>query len=1187
MNMKKKNSKWRGRIMIVILLLNLFIFFNSKSSPILSTQAASGTFDEDFTTTTYMDVPNTNVSGWGTGTIENSKKKPSIVGSISSSLIGTTVDVCIDGNYAYVTNQEDGLKILNITDPSNPHIIGSYDTPNIAYSVFVEGDIAFLADNEGVLPQYENIIVLNVSDPTNPVHKGNCSTFFTAGDAARSITVDGNFAYIANMVGGMRIVNITDSNIPEPVGVRNTPGTSYKLVVDGDYAYLADGSNGLVILDVSDPTNPEIIGNYDTGLSDSINLVVEGIYAYVIDFNSGVIIIDITHPKNPTLAGSYSNNQLTDVSISGNYLYATDITDGLFVVNITNPTNPVLVDSITLPGNPYTIEIDGSYAYIACSNGGLNVVKISDIISPTNIGYFGQYGGIKVGSVIAYGDLLYVGRRESSPISSSDGTLYVLNVSDPYNPTEVGTAYPIYGPMDMSITGDYIYMALEQAGFMIANISNPTSPTIVSGSFNNDLLADSVFISGNFAYFTGYDFSESDLILKVYDISDPTSPSLVSSFVTPGSAVESYIVGDYAFIADSGSGLAIVDISDPTSPFLKSSFYAGETVTDVQVAGDYAYVATSGGFQVIDISDTNSPSLAGSISLGSGSYIYISGNYAYISSGSLTLAVVDISDPSSPFLSGSCQILTGVHDVVVAGDYAYIGAESYGVWVVEKSRNRVRQFNNYCTAESNVIYSPSSSSIVSATLTANDTNPSYANLTYYLSADNGNNWETVTPGIEHIFSNTGNQLKWQANLTTTDVSITAKIYNISITYKTLLNPPSLDNPPDSTVTDDYTPAFTWNAISGASEYLFQIDTSTSFAAPVANITIPSPTVSYTVVSSLDVDTHYWRVAAIDSEGDLGAFSNYRILYIIQDANVPTINAPNDVLYEQGATGNSITWTPSDSNPYWYNITLNSILTSHDDPWTGGNIVMDVDGLPLGIHTVVCSVYDFEGLMSSDIVEVEVTTTAPPTIDDVVDFGYEEGDTGNSITWHPSDANPDFYSITRNGLVIDDGPWLGGDINIDIDGLAYGVYIYICFVNDTEGQSNSDSVTITVTDIVIPILNSPGDVIYAEGETGNNIIWIATDTNPGTYVVYKDGTSYETDTWSSGSSVIISVDGLSSSQYNFTIVVEDQAGNIAKDTVIVAVTASVPELNHSFLFVIVSIPLVIIIYLPKRKNEKKG
>ena len=259
----------------------------------------------------------------------------------------------------------------------------------------------------------------------------------------------------------------------------------------------------------------------------------------------------------------------------------------------------------------------------------------------------------------------------------------------------------------------------------------------------------------------------------------------------------------------------------------------------------------------------------------------------------------------------------------------------------------------------------------------------------------------------------------------------------------------------------------------------------------------------------------------------------------------------------------------------------------EDVWDGGTIIINVDGMPLGTSIFECSVYDLEGLKATDIVQVIVSSTDPPTIDDVADFPYEEGSTGNDITWHPSDTNPDYYSITRDGIIVDDGTWLGGDINIDIDGLAYGVYTYVCRVNDTEGHEVSDAVVVTVTDNALPILNSPTDLIYDEGDTGNNIIWIATDYNPASYKVYRDGTQVDTNSWISGSSIIISVDGLAAASYNYTIVVFDEAGNPAKDEVTVAVTPTAPEFKQSILLVISCVMVVYVIINLKRRTYKKS
>ena len=1167
--MMRKNIKWKGRIMIVILFLSLIIFFNFQSSPILTTQAASGTFTEDFTTTTYMDGVETNASGWGTGDIENSKKKPTIVGSISSSLIGVTVDVFVSGDYAYVTNQGEGLKVVNIIDPTAPYINGSYDTNDSARSVYIEGDYAYIADHEGLAPQDLNFLILNITVPTNPTHLGMCTTVFSAGDAARDVVVVGDTAYVANALGGLSVIDVTDPTNPSRIGVEDTSGTSSQLTVSGNYAYVADGTNGLVIIDINNPLNPTIASTYITGISLATNIVIEGNYAYVVDYNNGIVVVNITNPITPSYVGSWSKSGATDAYVDGHYLYVTDFNDGLSLLDITDPTNPIFVHTLTLPGTQ-EIFVDDVYAYLACQSGGFQIVQIADI-SPTLAGSCDTPDLAR--GVFVSGDFAYVADFSSG--------LQVLNISDPSSPTLAGSydtpgeAYRVF------VSGDYAYVADRASGIQILDISDPSSPSY-AGSYDTPDLAYEVFISGDYAYvvdrFSG---------LLVLDISVPSSPTLAGSYDTPDLAVGVFVSGDYAYVADRDT-VQVLDISVPSTPTLAGSYATPGTAHDVFVVGDFAYVADfSSGLQVLNISDPSSPSFASSYNTYGVAYdVFVSGDYLYVADAD-HFYVFDISDPSSPSFAASYRTPGFARSVFVSGDYAYVADEASGLLVLEVRNNRASLFASPCFAQSNTVFSASSSTITSAILVDTDSTPASTSITYSLSADGGSNWETTTPELEHVFSNTGDQLKWKAELTTSNVLVTPIIYDLSIDYSTILDAPSLDTPTDSYITDDYTPVFTWYGINGESEYLFQLDTTASFTTPLLNITLPSSSTSYASSSPLIEDTYYWRVAGIDTEGDLGEFSNYRTLYIVTDVNTPTINHPSDVSYEQGTTGNIITWTPADSNPYWYNITVNGLLTSYDDPWLGGDIVMNIDGLSLGTHTAICYVYDLEGHMTSDPVEIEVTTTAPPVIDDVADFGYEEGSTGNSITWHPSDANPDYYSITRDGIIIDEGIWVGGDLNIDIDGLSYGSYIFVCFVNDTEGQSASDSVVVTVTDNVMPILTSPSDVIYSEGDTGNNIIWIATDNNPASYIVYREGVQVETNSWTSGSSIVISVDGLAAASYNYTIVVFDEVGNSAKDEVTVAVTPAVPELTQNIFFALLSIMVIFVIINIKRRTYKKN
>jgi hypothetical protein len=1156
--------------MIIILFLSLFIFFNFQSSPIQTIQAASGTFTEDFTTTTHMDAVNTNVSGWGTGSIENSRRKPTIIGSISSGLIGDALSVFVDGDYAYVTDKDEGLKVVNITDPTNPHKIGSYDTPNIAQSIYVDGDYVFIADGSGDA-FLRNVIVLDVTDPSNPTLLGNCTT--AASGSATGIYVSGDTAYVACTVGGVYAVDVTDPSAPQSIGNVNTAGEAYSVVIDGDYAYVADGTNGLVVVDIIDPTNLNIVATFSTGISSATNIVIEGNYAYVIDINNGMIVVNITDPTTPSFVESWSKSGASDAFAYGNYLYVTDITDGLSVVNITDPNTPKFINTISLPGLAQAIVIEGCYAYIACYDGGFQVAELSNASPPNLIGTYDTPSFAQ--DVFVSGNYAYVADYSSG--------LQILDITDPSAPTLTGFYDTPGEANDVFVSGDYAYVADHYSGLQILNISNPSAPTFV-GSYNTPDRAFGVFVSGDYAY-----VADGISGVLIFDISDPSTPTLTGSYNDVSASVEIIVSGNYAYVADDFRGMQILNISNPSAPTFVGSYNTPDQAYGIFISGDYAYIADLlSGVLIFDISDPSTPSFVGSYNTPDRAFgVFVSGDFAYVSVASSGVIILDVSDPSTPTLAGSYDTPGSALGIYVSGDYAFVADNDYGLQVIEVRKNKARQFDSPCIARTSVIPTGSGSySLMNAILTVTDNKPSSTTLTYYLSADNGNNWESITPGTKHVFVYSGNQLKWKAVLTTTNISVTPEVFDVSIVYETVLDSPSLQYPLDGAITDDYTPSFLWNTISGATEYLFQLDTSSSFTAPIINVTIPSSSVTYSVATSLAIDTYYWRVAAIDSDGDLGTFANYRTFYIIQDTNSPVINQPNDISYELGTTGNSITWIPTDTNPSWYNITLNGILTSHDDPWTGGSIVMNIDGLPLGTYTVICSVYDLEGLMISDTINVEVVSTAPPTIDDIADFDYEESTIGNSITWHPTDTNPDWHAITRDGTIIDEGIWTGGDLTINIDGLAYGVYTYVCTVNDTEGQEASDTVIVTISDNTIPILSSPADIIYTEGETGNNIIWVATDTNPETFIVYKDGALYETNTWTSGSSIIISVDGLSAGQYNFTIVVVDQAGNSAKDTVIVAVTASVPEFSQSIFLTIISIALVFVFYYIKRRTLKK-
>ncbi len=201
--------------------------------------------------------------------------------------------------------------------------------------------------------------------------------------------------------------------------------------------------------------------------------------------------------------------------------------------------------------------------------------------------------------------------------------------------------------------------------------------------------------------------------------------------------------------------------------------------------------------------------------------------------------------------------------------------------------------------------------------------------------------------------------------------------------------------------------------------------------------------------------------------------NYDVNGFIRDTSFMDIASPNiplldDISYEYGATGNKITWEPTDINPDSY-IVYQDGIEIDSDTWTSEiPIEINVDGFAVGTYEFNLTIWDIYSLISTDIVIVRVTNPIPPVISHPDDISYEKNTENNNITWIPRDSNPNTYVITIDGIKVDSGTWISREpIMINIDGLSEGTYNYTIVVSDLLGYIASDSVIVTVTSSSIP------------------------------------------------------------------------------------------------------------------------
>ncbi len=285
------------------------------------------------------------------------------------------------------------------------------------------------------------------------------------GDYAYKVQVVGDLAYVANDLGGMKIINV--SNPAEPVlvgafatGVFANGATAQNLAVVGDRAYVGAAEDGLVILDVSNPAAPSYMGTYNTtGVAYAVQ--VAGNLAYVADSHAGLQIIDVADGSNPVRVGGFNTpGEAVDVHVVGNVAHVADAGFGLQLLDVTDPATPTRLGGDNTPGTAYAVQVVGNLAYVADGAAGFQVLDLSDPLNPSRVS---TTTGVRAIDITVVEQRAYVA-------AAGVGGLLVYDVSTPANPLllgGIGSGTEVYG---VQVVGNRIFLANGLAGLQIFDV---------------------------------------------------------------------------------------------------------------------------------------------------------------------------------------------------------------------------------------------------------------------------------------------------------------------------------------------------------------------------------------------------------------------------------------------------------------------------------------------------------------------------------------------------------------------------------------------------------------------------------------------------------------------------------------------------------------------------------------------
>ena len=608
---------------------------------------------------------------------------------------------------AYVADGSSGLQVIDVSDPQNPAIIGSADTPGSARGVFVIDQTAYVADGSYGLQ------VIDVSDPQNPAIVGSTNT----PGLARGVFVIDQTAYVADGSYGLQIIDVSDRLDPYIVGSVDTPGEATGVSVIGQTAYVAALYAGLQVIDLSDPENPAIIGSLFEYAARGVFVIDRTAYVT----SGGLDIIDVSDPQNPAITGSVDTPGFADeVVVIGQTAYVADYNSGLQAIDVSVAQNPVIIGSVDTFDTALSVAVTGNLAYVASGGRGLVIVPVPREIIPVQIiGPEEIRVTLPAQPILGNYNLRVFDRAQSDELVGAVTILPEEDLADltidSVNPKvgkigenmsvevrgsgfdadtrvtislDTGDRNHIIGSLDtpgyasgVGVIGDTLYIADSEAGLQVIDVSDPQNPAII-GAKDTPGSAIGVAVIGQTAY-----VADGEAGLQVIDVSDPQNPAIVGSVDTPGSARGVVVIDQIAYVADGSSGLQVIDVNDPQNPAIVGSVDTPNWAIGVSVIGQTAYVADGlSGLQAIDVSVPQSPAIVGSVDTpGYADEVFAMDQTAYVADGLSGLQIIDVSDPQNPAIVGSANTPDYADDVVVTDQAAYVAVYDVGLRVIDVS----------------------------------------------------------------------------------------------------------------------------------------------------------------------------------------------------------------------------------------------------------------------------------------------------------------------------------------------------------------------------------------------------------------------------------------------------------------------------------------------------------------------
>lgn len=554
-----------------------------------------------------------------------------------------------------------------------------------AHDVTISGSHAYLADGVGGLR------ILDISDPLHPALVSSVKTTGTA----TAITVTNSLAFLLDSSKGLRIFDISSAANPRPVGFLALNQWLSAMVVHQQTVYLAADTNGLIMVDVSHPNQPRLVGQFVTGGNVS-QVRLSGQQAILADRNLGVQIIEVANLSSPRLAGSYASRSMVDLDVEGRFIYALEF-NKLLILEFDHSSQAKLRGQLELRGIPRSLQVRKGIAYIASGNYGLQIVNAQDPSHPFLITIQSTLGFAH--GLMVSGEHIYV----------ADGPMGLVLMEPDLNASQ--SPVILRSPESQNVPlGNLVSLRLYAQGALPMHYQWRKNGVDIPGATNDLIVIPSLTAADGGTYSVvasnrhGWVESSPALVAPQLDSwlvrDDFPSDQPIRAASGMGSSFNGRATLQEEEPLHAGkkgqkslwmqwrpptNGIATLSTAGSGLDTLLAVYQGGELTNLVDVAHDDdrgGYLCSRVQFNAD--SGVNYHIAVAGYGLYSARGVAIQAGYAFVADDQFGLLVYDLAQPDRPSLTGLLQNEDGGLHVDVKGPYAYL-ADDFGLKIIDVS----------------------------------------------------------------------------------------------------------------------------------------------------------------------------------------------------------------------------------------------------------------------------------------------------------------------------------------------------------------------------------------------------------------------------------------------------------------------------------------------------------------------